>query len=434
MNLRTLTDELRESMQERSPLSALTETLRVLMDDAAPVGTKHKWADGRTWVKQRDGSWKPDPTSGKKMLALPAGSPVSAPKSKPGTGTATAVVKAPSAAAAAAAPGKATADNLPDDPFKYFHKTPDAKLIPVSALRTIRARPEGIANAAKHMAKAFNGEGDKRKPVSLKDNGDGTYTVVDGNSTTAMARQHNWKNIVATVEPADKQDGPRDADAQVAVDIPGFEALVQDGKLAKDVSAAEHVRIAKDFLGKHAKALQSSLDRLKKVMPEGAKIQGRTKEVKSALGKLVRKPKYQRVDRLQDGTGMRVIVKDARSLDDAINTLKKNYKVVESDDYITQPQGGDSGLGYRSFHAIIEEDGLQKEIQLRTENQHKHGEWCHDVYKPVTPKQEEGMKRYGEVISKYARDVGAHFAALDNGRSAEPPPCPEPVQQYFHCL
>lgn len=450
MNLRTLTDDLRESVREASEqslLSSLTETLRVLMDDAAPVGTKHKWADGRTWVKQRDGSWKPDLTSlpaGRKMLALPAGAPLK----KPATGTVPAVVKK----AGPSAPGKATADNLPDDPFKYFHKTPDAKLIPVSALRTIRARPEGIANAAKHMAKAFNGEGDKRKPVSLKDNGDGTYTVMDGNSTTAMARQHNWKNIVATVEPPDKKPATgSDEDIINSVREKGLSLrdAVKNGvkvknkktgemethHLAAGMSAEAHLALAKEFLGRHEKARAASEKKLKSLMPEGAEVSGRTKLPGSALGKLLRKPvKYKKVSDLQDGTGMRVVVKDTAALAQAVDALKKNYKIIESDDYVSEPQDGDKGLGYRSFHAIIEEDGLQKEVQLRTANQHTHAEWCHDIYKPANERQEAGKAAHEAVITQYARDIGDYLYALDSKKAAKKPDCPEPVAQYFHCL
>jgi hypothetical protein len=38
-----------------------------------------------------------------------------------------------------------------------------------------------------------------RKPLSLKDNGDGTYTVLDGNSTYANARMSRWKNLLGMV-------------------------------------------------------------------------------------------------------------------------------------------------------------------------------------------------------------------------------------------
>ena len=465
MNTSKLTDELRsllaegvfekveaaDTPEEQPDLATLSMWLRMALgEDVAPVGAKHKWADGRTYVKQRDGSWTPEPSkgqSGRQILALPAGTP----QKKP-TGSFAAVAKAKATAV------KATPDSLPDDPFKYFHKTPDAKLIPLSALKTIRARPEGIKNAAVHMAKAFNGEGDKRKPVSLKDNGDGTYTVIDGNSTTAMARQHNWKNIVATVEPPDEKKEPKGepSDAEI-LDMVAEKGLsfrdavkngvdvkdpktgkVENHKLAAGVSAEEHVKIAKEFLDRHEKAREASEKKLKSLMPEGAEVPpGRTKKVKSALGKLLRKPKkYKKVSDLQDATGMRVIVSNTGELEKAIESLKKNYKIIESDDYVSAPQGAGKPdcLGYRSFHAIIEEDGLQKEIQLRTRNQHTHAEWCHDIYKPQSPKQEEGMVKHADTIAQYAREIGDHLYAVDSKKPSEKPPCPEPVRQFFSCL
>jgi hypothetical protein len=94
---------------------------------------------------------------------------------------------------------RATRESLPEDPWRYFVQAPHAELIPVVALQTIRARAEGIANAAIHMAAAYNGEGLKRQPVSLTSNLDGTYTVTDGNSTVAVARSQGWRLIPATI-------------------------------------------------------------------------------------------------------------------------------------------------------------------------------------------------------------------------------------------
>ena len=88
---------------------------------------------------------------------------------------------------------------LPESPWKYFLKTPGAELIPTSKLQTIRARPKGIANALKYMWLSYNGLSPRRKPIDLTANPDGTYTVLDGNSTTAVARQAGWKYIVGIV-------------------------------------------------------------------------------------------------------------------------------------------------------------------------------------------------------------------------------------------
>jgi ppGpp synthetase/RelA/SpoT-type nucleotidyltranferase len=458
MNLSQLIEDARRllSDKEETPLTRATEEVRDFVEKSFRVGTVRKWG-GIEFQKQANKKWAQVPGKGSGHPAAPAPIPAGQPKKKP------VLVKhgapkpgtppPPPAAPKKSTPEpkeRATTDKLPDDPHRYFHKTPDSKLIPVSALRTIRARPEGILHAATHMAKAYNGEGEKRKPISLKDNGDGTYTVTDGNSTTAMARQHKWKHIVATVEPADgkpaaSHDEPKakapahghDAEEVSAPkDVPGLADAVKAGKLAMGKTLDDHVKIAESFLAKHAEHLESSVEKLKGVMPEGVTVKGRVKKIHSALGKLVRKPKYGTVDKLQDGTGMRVIAKDTATLEQSIEALKKTYKIVNHDDYVSAPLGGETGLGYRSFHAIIEDhDGLQKEIQLRTPNQNTHADWCHDVYKPVTPEQDAAMKTHADTIAAYARKMGDYFHEVDSGKKPPAaPPCPEPVQTYFTCL
>lgn len=93
--------------------------------------------------------------------------------------------------------------DLPEAPWKYFKKVPGWIKVPVSKLRTIRARPKGIKNAAKYMRMAYDGEMERRKPISLTKNADGTYTVNDGNSTTANAKRAGWKFIIGKLEDAD---------------------------------------------------------------------------------------------------------------------------------------------------------------------------------------------------------------------------------------
>ncbi len=88
---------------------------------------------------------------------------------------------------------------LPYNLKKYFKKTRKSQKIQISQLKTIRAREIGIENAKKYMRLAYEGKGKRRKPISLKDNLDGTYTVLDGNSTTYVAKENNWKYIIAEI-------------------------------------------------------------------------------------------------------------------------------------------------------------------------------------------------------------------------------------------
>lgn len=89
---------------------------------------------------------------------------------------------------------------LPYDLFKYFKKAPGAIEVDVSDLTPIRAREKGVANANRFMWLAYHGAMERRKPVSLQDNGDGTYTVLDGNSTFANAKKNGWKKLYGKVE------------------------------------------------------------------------------------------------------------------------------------------------------------------------------------------------------------------------------------------
>jgi len=93
-----------------------------------------------------------------------------------------------------------TPQPLPADLYRYFKRAPGAIEVKLKDLTPIRAREKGIANANRFMWLAYWGAMPVRKPISLKDNGDGTYTVLDGNSTFANAKMSKWDKIVGVVE------------------------------------------------------------------------------------------------------------------------------------------------------------------------------------------------------------------------------------------
>jgi hypothetical protein len=84
---------------------------------------------------------------------------------------------------------------LPDDPKRYFEMPPGTLMVPISKLKTIRRRESGVQNAEQHMRRAYVGEGQRRKPISVRREPDGSFTVVDGNSTTAIARKNKWRAL-----------------------------------------------------------------------------------------------------------------------------------------------------------------------------------------------------------------------------------------------
>jgi len=88
---------------------------------------------------------------------------------------------------------------LEKDSSLYFESTADSINLPVSQLRPTRARPEGIFNAKVFMDQAGKGTRSKRPPVPVKDNGDGTFTLWDGNSTYAISVDAGFETIPVKV-------------------------------------------------------------------------------------------------------------------------------------------------------------------------------------------------------------------------------------------
>ena len=124
----------------------------------------------------------------------------------------------------------------------YFDVGPDAIIVPLSQINPIRARPEGIANAKVFMGLSARGENSKRIPLSLKDNGDGTFDVRDGNSTFATAQQSGWPDIPGRVlsdeqfaqEKEAKAQKKRDAKAAEQIDTPQFKEWFGDSDVVNE--------------------------------------------------------------------------------------------------------------------------------------------------------------------------------------------------------
>ena len=87
---------------------------------------------------------------------------------------------------------------LPEDMSRYFIKTSKTRVVEMSDLKPLRARPTGIENAEKYMRMAYEGTMDKRKPITIYKS-QGKYRVYDGNSTYAVAKANGWEKIWAEI-------------------------------------------------------------------------------------------------------------------------------------------------------------------------------------------------------------------------------------------
>ena len=112
--------------------------------------------------------------------------------------------------------------------------------------------------------------------------------------------------------------------------------------------------------------------------------------------------------------------------------IRRDFEVIGEDDYLG---GHPSDPNYKSFHMVIRGKAGPQEIQIRTENEDRWGDWFHDVYKPRTDRQAKEKAKNLDRIMQYASDVSAYFFSKDSDKQAgSEPKCPEVVRQTFGCL
>lgn len=113
-------------------------------------------------------------------------------------------------------------EKLPENHGSYFNMSNDTKTVPLDALKPTKqpeADPGHVARAHEKMKAAAKGDNTKRDPISVHDNGDGTYSVKDGNGTYGAAVRSDWSSLpvkVVSGTPAKPAD-PEIAKAQQEV-------------------------------------------------------------------------------------------------------------------------------------------------------------------------------------------------------------------------
>lgn len=331
---------------------------------------------------------------------------------------------------------KATAKKLPDAPERYFHEPKGSERVKVSSLKTAHnSTPERMASAAEKMAAAHNGTGDKRAPLSVKEMEGGVLSVVDGNTTTAVAREQGWSHVVANVERfTTGKDELKELDRIKYERLPAE----KEAPLPAGHTHDEHEAIAEKAIAQHAAQKDAVVARLAEIASatpginkEDLHVKGRVKETKSALNKLREKPQYGDASKLQDITGMRVIAGTTEDVNRISDAIHANYEVLEGgrgskEDYIAHPK---EGTGYRSVHFIVKTDAGPAEIQVRTANQNAHADWAHNVYKPLDRAQERLAR--DERVGKLVNEVAEHFNRVDRGIESTMPHIPSAVRLVF---
>lgn len=216
-------------------------------------------------------------------------------------------------------------------------------------------------------------------------------------------------------------------------------------------SMDDHMRIAEETRAAHVKTLDENMDALREMFPE-AHVYGRVKTAHSAIGKLVRKPKllgesfgalaegYATAADLGDMGAMRAVFKTYAELEAAVKKFRAKYPpcggdtkdncIVEEDDYLGDSNPPNRNYPYRSYHLNMRRNGLVQEIQLRTVDMDRFGDWYHDVYKPRRPEQKAFYQAHKAEIEAYAKAISDWFKY----RKGSKPKCPQSVRESFGCL
>lgn len=136
---------------------------------------------------------------------------------------------------------KTADDHLPENHADYFNMDKKTQTLPVSELHLTHpadTQPESVKNASKLMSDAAFG-GTKREPILVHADKSGTYTVLDGNATAAVAQKQGWKDIPVHI--VNSENVPSDAHIDAA-------KMLTDRAKTEDVGfQAKNTEIAKSL-------------------------------------------------------------------------------------------------------------------------------------------------------------------------------------------
>jgi hypothetical protein len=86
---------------------------------------------------------------------------------------------------------------LPEDHERYFEMD-GAEVVSLSALspsKQAEDQPKAVHEARRRMHQAAVGRRSRRAPLTVLEGAPGSYTIVDGNATFAVAERESWKTV-----------------------------------------------------------------------------------------------------------------------------------------------------------------------------------------------------------------------------------------------
>lgn len=305
------------------------------------------------------------------------------------------------------------AGRLAENHEDFFNVTPQTTRVSLDKLRPSKqpeSQPKSVDNAERFMRQAAAGEKGKRDPIRVRDDGDGTYTVLDGNATYGAAVRNDWKDLPvevvnakpggettggAAVRPGDDEaravhqrivesvgDVPAEAPPQPASTEEELYALApaaQEGfvdildrgvGVSASLGARTHQITNEDDFKEAVAAVEADPDSphillapLKGTERAREKVEGKYKGDWGKLSDVVR------------GT---VVVPDIETLEQAMDAVRREaeangWKVSALENRMVNIQGegkrapGPTSSGYTDFNIRLEApNGIQAELQFNT--------------------------------------------------------------------
>ena len=334
---------------------------------------------------------------------------------------------APEAAPAPAAeipqvlqPGDIEADWKP-----YMKLQEGDTLIPVSKIVPVKVRPEGVRNAVPFMQQAARGEIEKRGAILVADNGDGTYSILDGNSTYAIADQAGWAEMPVKI--VNEGEYKREQAIKAVDRIFKQDTMGKTKRrfvIAKDLTDADFRTIQQQLQARQPKDAVPFIEMATKnhgdLTAEAQKIAAdlgfifeaaSVKTLKKIDEKLLKKGRVGKYQTITDAARTGISVNTIAEADAFVAGLAKRFHLIDEGWIKT-----DAGYFDRKLMVVFDDGGIG-EIQVwppgmrdAKENPSKFGPSGHDMYdiwnNPDTPldvkaKLEAQMKElYGAVTDQ----------------------------------
>ena len=247
-----------------------------------------------------------------------------------------------------------------------------------------------------------------REPISVSDNGDGTFTVVDGNATAQAAMLAGWSRIPVRViayqgEPldlqSDKPAGPRHSAAA--------------RRLATGVrkrAEAQVEAVTKTVVGlatKHGADMEGVSWRLKPTDSIASKIDRDTAELKKNENLSEAEAQRKAADTMGDAMRYTMVIGDGY-----ISKLKKINRDLEASGHTLRVKNSwEEGQAYRGINiAVTGPNGEKFELQFHTPGSKKAAQRMHALYNTYRESKDDKIRRriYDQMV-RFGERAGSPY-------------------------